>query len=473
MVSGSTHIHQMADYAIAISGIDKTWDRAWKFGDYTVVFDFRVYAHRFALDVIARRNYIEYSVVGRTEESRRILRSCLVGKYPMIKNRAERHVLEKIEYGAIPSIADMVQRATRWIDTVSKFCRNNLQSTVREADVPEGCINLFWWDLRPNFGDAVGPWLAHKITGLSPVNGRGNWLTTPPIAAVGSIAGALEQDGTQIWGTGLMVPLREEAVQRLGKLRDVSVKAVRGKRTRDELVAKLGWEVPEVYGDPALLLPRYLPKEGVQPSSGKVAVVPHYSHVEYFSSLTDPRLHIVDVETGLETVVQEIAAADACISTSLHGIIIAQAYGVPWTWLRVEDHPLGGDTFKFEDFFSTLDKAKVHSINTTKSRIGALPFASIALQSSLPRLEVSLDLLEESFPHPGSHTSEISQVSDTRLAATEAGTGNGDTHVLIESVLRELTTQSQLLKDLVQNQSSALMTGPVGSNAPQSQLARG
>src|SRR5699024_7396414 len=89
---------------------------------------------------------------------------------------------------------------------------------------------------------------------------------------------------------------------------------------------------------------------------GAVAVVPHYSHKRLISEELVERsgCKFVDVEQGPQDVASEIAGAKAVVSTSLHGLIFAQAYGVPWLWLKISDRHLAGQDFKFEDFFSTL-----------------------------------------------------------------------------------------------------------------------
>src|SRR5690606_15342448 len=117
---------------------------------------------------------------------------------------------------------------------------------------------------------------------------------------------------------------------------------------------KLGWNVPKIYGDPALLLPRFHQPRPNTVASDRITIVPHYFHKEIFSSV-DPGFHVVDVARDPAVVVDEIATSRACISTSLHGVIVAHAFGVPWVWLRVADHPLRGDAFKFEDFFTVMD----------------------------------------------------------------------------------------------------------------------
>ncbi|MGP9618408.1 hypothetical protein ACT3S2_15465, partial [Arthrobacter sp. AOP36-A1-22] len=93
-----------------------------------------------------------------------------------------------------------------------------------------------------------------------------------------------------------------------------------------------------------------------------------------------------------------MSSAHSCISTSLHGIIIAQAYGVPWIWLRIEDHQLGGDQYKFDDFLSTLAPGPVPRLDVVKDQVSKLNFKQLAENAFLPELNTSLDDLLGAFP---------------------------------------------------------------------------
>ena len=266
------------------------------------------------------------------------------------------------------------------------------------GEIPPGFLNLLWWDERPNFGDAVGPWLAGHLSGLTPVNGRSLRLGTPALATAGSIAGWLEQDGSQIWGSGLMAPLEGESLARLRSLANVRVHAVRGRNTRAELQRKTGWNVPEIYGDPALLLPQFLTVERACHSGG-IAVVPHLDHRDSLEKAAGPGATVVDVRAGVETVVRQIAGAQACVSSSLHGIIVAQAYSVPWVWLRISDQIISGDRYKFEDFFTTLDAGAVSACNVPAKALSPGLIEDLAAAAGLPELTIDLVPLLESFPY--------------------------------------------------------------------------
>jgi hypothetical protein len=184
----------------------------------------------------------------------------------------------------------------------------------------------------------------------------------------------------------------------MSKLAPESILAVRGKLTRSELKSRLGWKVPPVFGDPAILLPRFFAPHAADSSSGKVAVVPHWNHKHLFQRPSDDQIKIVDVEQGMEAVVSDIANASHCISTSLHGVIVAQAYGVPWVWLRIGDNPLVGDRFKFEDFFSMFDRDAVSEHDVQEADVQQLDFNQLALKATLPRARSNFDDLLDAFP---------------------------------------------------------------------------
>lgn len=354
----------------------------------------RTGGHSFSLETRSDGGAPQLSVTAVGEEPRRVLRNALVGRFPLVQDEGERHLLG----AAAADPAELPACAEEWARRLGLLISGSLDASLAGGAVPAGFLNLLWWDERPNFGDAVGPWLAKRLSGLTPVNGRGRRLATPALATAGSIAGWLEQDGSGIWGSGLMGPLEGDSLARLRSLENVRVHAVRGRNTRKELVQKTGWEVPEVFGDPALLLPRFLSAGGAG-STGGIAVVPHLDHRSCTEAAAGPGITMVDVREGVETVVRKIAGADACVSSSLHGIIVAQAYGVPWVWLRVSDRIISGDRYKFDDFFTTLDAGAVRSCDVPADALSPGLFEQLAARAALPELTIGLDPLLQSFPH--------------------------------------------------------------------------
>lgn len=260
----------------------------------------------------------------------------------------------------------------------------------------EEYINAYWSSAVVNFGDWLGPHLLRRLTGRRPVQTNRLGLASRGLYSVGSVAGWFQQNNVDVWGSGLIKPLDEKEIRERRKLKGVEIHAVRGKLTQQQLEDTLGWAVPSVYGDPALLLPEfYLPENA---TSRKIALAPHGVHQAYFKNLDDTEIDLVNVRRDFRDVVSSIANSRAVISTSLHGLIVAQAYGVPWIWLNISDNPLWGEDFKFNDFFSTVDPDAVSVRRVSKAELPKLDLVGLASEARLPKLKIDLNELRRALP---------------------------------------------------------------------------
>jgi hypothetical protein len=201
----------------------------------------------------------------------------------------------------------------------------------------------FWCRIpsRPNFGDALAPWLIRRIAGVWPGFARPE-DPRPKYFVTGSIL-AMSAARCRIWGAGILH--RDDPVSP-----EAEWLAVRGPLSRDRARA-CGAECPEIYGDPALLLPRlYRPTPTARTALGVVA---HFSDRHRIAWPEDPQIRMIDIQDPIADVVDAIVACDRIVSSSLHGLIVAHAYGVPASWGRF--HPLpSGDDSKFDDFHLSI-----------------------------------------------------------------------------------------------------------------------
>jgi pyruvyltransferase len=191
---------------------------------------------------------------------------------------------------------------------------------------------MFWWTAQPNFGDALAPvivaWMSH-----------GNPIRVPygykrKLLSVGSVLHRM-QTGDWVWGTGA---ISDEPMERPD---GVEVFAVRGPLTR----AVLHGDAPEVYGDPVLLLPQFHPAMAVR---HEVGIVPHLVDLE--AGLPDASVNMIDVRRPWRDVVDAITACHVILSSSLHGLVVADAYGIPAVWVSITGRVKGG-SFKFHDHY--------------------------------------------------------------------------------------------------------------------------
>lgn len=111
--------------------------------------------------------------------------------------------------------------------------------------------------------------------------------------------------------------------------------------------------------DPAWLLPLYY-KPNVM-KSGKTGIVPHYVDKDRLPSWigNSESFKIIDIQTNdIENTLRQIISCDKIISSSLHGLILADAYGIPNCWVKLSES-VQGDGFKFKDYFSTVGRQDI------------------------------------------------------------------------------------------------------------------
>lgn len=245
---------------------------------------------------------------------------------------------------------------------------------------------LFWsWYEPRNFGDWIGPYLHEAITGHRPLFCPKERMSRfGCIMAVGSILRHLvEENCVVVWGSGII-----SASDMLRRPKEVL--AVRGPLTRRRLL-ELGYECPEIYGDPAMLLPRfYRPERSLRASS--IGFIPHFVDRHLFSSREDFR--VIDPTGPVDRVIEEIVTCRLTFSSSLHGLIVSHAYGVPAVWVRPVNR-IDGDDSKFRDYFLSLG---LDPQPVTLRGCDAVELAARDRSATLPNHAPLLDPLARSCP---------------------------------------------------------------------------
>ncbi|NDY90367.1 polysaccharide pyruvyl transferase family protein [Ideonella livida] len=218
----------------------------------------------------------------------------------------------------------------------------------------EGRVPLVWWTVAPNFGDLLSPYLFRRLSRRKVARVhvgpkfRKDQVTAPAYIAVGSIL-SRAQDSFVAWGTGSFGT--EQAAQISAKCRYT---AVRGPLTRS-FILNQGGQCPEVYGDPGLLMPQvYAPEVAKRHDVGFVI---RWSDEEFREALLDEGVKVIDLgRSDVEQVVHEMLECRTIATSSLHGLIIADAYGIPNAWLS--SHTPKGGEFKYFDYFLSVDKVR-------------------------------------------------------------------------------------------------------------------
>jgi len=212
-------------------------------------------------------------------------------------------------------------------------------------------IKLYAWTDWPNFGDALSrdvvAWATQRRIQLVPGDETGKLL------AVGSVL-QHARSGDVIWGTGVNPYDYQDFWLNYKKATlSLHVLAVRGPITRDVLIARQ-IACPDVFGDPAILLPLVYPQSVTGGRGG--LLIPHLRDYPRFNADSAFRrgLRIVNPASDWREVVDQIVCAEFVVSSSLHGIIVAEAYGVPAIWFR----PSQGEGYlKYQDYYGSTERA--------------------------------------------------------------------------------------------------------------------
>lgn len=204
-------------------------------------------------------------------------------------------------------------------------------------------MKVYYWKGKKNFGDLLAPLLIKRFTHLS-----SEWTEAKDsqLIMVGSILEHVPKEWNGvIAGCG---KLHENTVL---DFPNAKILAVRGPLTAKGLKGNI------VLADPGLLADELV---GYKDKQYDLGIVPHWTDTTLEH---DPRFKkyspkIIRVSDDPLKVIAEIASCKKIISSSLHGIIIADAYGIPRRIEispRVLSHPhQEGGLFKWHDYSASV-----------------------------------------------------------------------------------------------------------------------
>lgn len=260
---------------------------------------------------------------------------------------------------------------------------------LMSAVIDTNPLSLHWWKAVPNFGDAISPVVLAHVSGRKVVHAGVN---KADIWGIGSLLQVVKRAYTAqkdlrptVWGTGLL-----HAVNGTQFTKHVNIALVRGPIT----AALLDLEMSR-FGDPGLLISDVWPQE--RTSNGKIGIVPHHSRMDdpVLAALldSDPKYQLIDPRDPAQDVCAAIAACDHVFASSLHGLIVADAYGVPNTWLA----PMGQSRLKYLDYAAAVGRAMPSPIMIEDIPMIDLPKPDAAL-SYQAGIDACKDAVYASFP---------------------------------------------------------------------------
>lgn len=206
-----------------------------------------------------------------------------------------------------------------------------------------------WFFRHPeflNFGDELTPDIISKLF-------KKEWMRVEiedaDLFAVGSIIELADRPmykKSYVWGSGF---IRDgEAIDN----KHLIFKATRGLVSRSRLPIKYN-KIP--IGDPGLLS-SLIYKSSVE-KTNKIGIIPHYVD-EDCAALEEAKQRqdeytIISVKNPPEVVAREIAGCRFILSSSLHGLIVSDSFGIPNIHMPMSDKVVGGE-YKFRDYYSAI-----------------------------------------------------------------------------------------------------------------------
>ncbi len=201
---------------------------------------------------------------------------------------------------------------------------------------------------KRNFGDYLSPLIVEAVSG-KPV--RYASLKEADMMAIGTIL-ANEHKAKRfcfkrrihIWGAGCGQPEERFSARHY-------YHAVRGRETLHRIIGHP--EVPAL-GDPGLLAGMLV--ERPIRKRYRIGFVPHYVDHEHSAARAFAAVkgvHSINVFDDPREVLRQIAACEFVVSSSLHGLVVSDAYGVPNARVRLSQGVI--DELKFVDYYSAFD----------------------------------------------------------------------------------------------------------------------
>ena len=302
-------------------------------------------------------------------------------------------------------------------DEVIKYNRNNYieLECIKEIDVSgvfecKNSVPLYAWTGNINFGDIlIFDWLESEG-----INYHLSTLTQCKLITVGSILHNFlmckknvgSNKKMYVWGSGFISDNPEELTRLIGPFvwkfnRNIEFCALRGRLTQEMVQTILNRKLTIALGDPGLLVKRLYTKE-VQ-KKYDVGIILHWKEsVEMIRKRISLRKYsytFINPAADPELVVRKIKECRCIISSSLHGLIMADAFNIPSRHMIVSDKVEGG-TFKFRDYYSAYEDYKYENFNIYKMTVTDAVIERIVAKHRDRSTEVDniIESLLETFP---------------------------------------------------------------------------
>lgn len=236
-----------------------------------------------------------------------------------------------------------------------------------------------------NLGDSLGEVIVKFLLDKEGIDIDAEVSKTKFLNCVGTNIHGSYQD-TTIWGSGTYPTGKVDTFLWKLSRRKLDVRAVRGPLTRKVLL-EFGYNCPEIYGDPAILMPLiYNPK--IEKKRERLIIPQFINEREFREKHTDD--YMLSMNTNdYQHVIDEIVSSEIVYTSSLHGIILAETYGIPAIFFR--GLPKFKD-FKYYDWYESTGRKDIKIAENYEEALTMAPLP-------LPNLDELVRGLLDSFPY--------------------------------------------------------------------------
>lgn len=208
------------------------------------------------------------------------------------------------------------------------------------------------------------------------------------LIAIGSLLGGRGFFDAVVWGGGVRSFSEAASLGKRKYIQKLDIRAVRGPISRQILQQAGKYTCPEIYGDPAILMPEIYPS--CPQKSNKVALVSHFLSCDTIPEENADCIKKIDIKTtDYAQFIDEITKCSKVISSSLHGIILAESYGIPAVFLgkcrEIE-------WLKYYDWYFSTHRTNIRIAHSIKEALEMDPLP-------LPKLNEMRSNLIASFPY--------------------------------------------------------------------------
>lgn len=306
------------------------------------------YLHKPSLITIKNKEYNYYDSLGPIKLKNIYLFHFIGLTKPWIKD----NTVNEFNINSIQSYFKL-----KWVESLynnfdDNFIYNNFNEFIYPHDLNIN-YKFYYYNKELNFGDLITPYINNKYCKNSMITYVEDSYTGTKIISTGSII-RLCNNNTIVYGSGI---------------RDISQKvnngliiSVRGPLTFNNYNKQHNL-IHCAYGDPGLLMPLFYNPPIIN-KSYELGIIPHYVDYKNIVSMykNDKVLIINLLDGNIENVINQILNCKNIISSSLHGLIVSDAYKIPNLWIKY-DNKIKGDDTKFHDYFKSVNKKEMTFIN--------------------------------------------------------------------------------------------------------------